>query len=155
MRTLKFYVDVKIEEDQSLAQKKQKEIGPAEASHQPNPDECQPGQTESEKDKYLKGKLKNIASEFKNILGMESARGGKTEDEKQDKKSPSSDEEVGDNNPEDKDPFEDFPPNIDVLKHYLREFKNHSEGERARSSIFDVVTENTDHLDNDEVERIT
>ena len=158
MRTLQLYVDVKIEEDESKTVKEntKDEQNNMKSLNQSEKIEYQEQKNISESNKgNLKGKLKNIAKEFKDILGFNDNQRKAKEDDRI--PNPSTDEEVGDRDDNaDKDPFDiDFPPNADALKEYLKEFKSSAEEEGGRSSIFELVVENTKELSTNEVERIT
>lgn len=158
MKTLKLYVDVKIEEEETKSNKAQLASDLSDSSRGAQSEKIENQQLGAEENKgNLKGKLKNIAKEFKDILGFNEKKNTKT-DENNKHLIPSTEEDPADDrdNNADKEPFDiDFPPNAESLKEFLKEFKTSAAEEGGRSSIFELLEENTKELSTNEVERIT
>ena len=159
MKTLKLYVDVKIEEDETNAGKENFTVDSDNSKPSSLPENIENLQQVAEENKgNLKGKLKNIAKEFKDILGFNEKNKNLVTDENNKNLIPSTEDEAGEDKEEnaDKERFDiDFPPNAESLKEFLKEFKTSAEEEGGRSSIFELVEENTKELSTNEVERIT
>lgn len=159
MKTLKLYVDVKIEEDETNAGKENFTVDSDNSKPNSQTENIENLQQVAEENKgNLKGKLKNIAKEFKDILGFNEKNKNLVTDENNKNLIPSTEDEAGEDKEEnaDKERFDtDFPPNAESLKEFLKEFKTSAEEEGGRSSIFELVEENTKELSTNEVERIT